>query len=302
MKYVITGGAGFIGSNIAKLLVKNGDSVIIIDNLHTGNLSRLEEIRNEIEFHQIDIRDIEKMRDIIKDVDGVFHQAALTIVPESFEKPEEYFDVNVNGTKNIFSLAKEYDVKVVYASSSSIYGNVEKIPIKENFKRNPINPYGETKLEKEKLAQDFWNKKTKIIGLRYFNVYGKGQTGSYAGVITQFMKKISNNLSPVIYGKGTQIRDFVFVEDVADANIMCMKSQTNQGFFNIGTGKFVSILDLAKIMIKISGKDMKPKFDNELPGDVEKSQADTSFVEEKIGWKYQIELEDGLRKLMNNSD
>jgi len=298
MRYVVTGGAGFIGSNIVKLLVKNGHQVTIIDNLHTGNLSRIKDIEDQITFHKIDIRDYKKIKEIIKNADGIFHQAALTVVPESFLIPKEYFDVNVNGTKNIFMIAKEMGIKVVFASSSSVYGDVKEIPIKENFDKNPINPYGNTKLEKEKLAEKFWSEGVSIIGLRYFNVYGKGQTGSYAGVITQFMKKLDSGLSPIIHGKGNQIRDFVFVEDVARANLMAMESNTNQNFLNIGTGKSVSILELAKIMIKISSKNIIPDFDEEQPGDIEKSKADTSLATEKIGWKYQIELEDGLQKLM----
>ena len=298
MKYVVTGGAGFIGSNIVKLLIKNGHNVSVIDNLHTGNLSRLKDIENKISFNKIDIRDFDKLNQNIHDIDGIFHQAALTVVPESFEKPDEYYDVNVNGTKNIFKIAKKLGVKVVFASSSSIYGNVNKIPIKENFKKNPINPYGKTKVEKEKLAQDFWRDGVNIIGLRYFNVYGKGQTGSYAGVITQFMKKIDNSLPPIIHGKGDQVRDFVSVEDVAKANLKSMEADTTQDFLNIGTGKSVSILELAKLMIRISSKNLEPVFDEELPGDVEKSQADTIHSMEKIGWSYEIELDSGLKKLM----
>ena len=298
MKYVVTGGAGFVGSNIVKLLVKNGHDVSVIDNLHTGNISRLKDVEGKILFNKIDIRDFDKLNQNIHDVDGIFHQAALTVVPESFEKPDEYYDVNVNGTKNIFKIAKKLGVKVVFASSSSIYGNVNEIPIKENFKKNPINPYGKTKVEKEKLAQDFWRDGIDIIGLRYFNVYGKGQTGSYAGVITQFMKKIDSSLPPIIHGKGDQVRDFVSVEDVAKANLKSMEAGTTQDFLNIGTGKSVSILELAKLMIKISSKNLEPIFDDELPGDVEKSQADTVHSMEKIGWSYEIELDDGLKKLM----
>ena len=150
MKYVVTGGAGFIGSNIVKLLIKKGHNVSIIDNLHTGNLSRLKEVEDKISFNKIDIRNFEELNKNINDVDGIFHQAALTVVPESFEKPEEYYDVNVNGTNNIFKIAKKLGIKVVFASSSSVYGDVNEIPIKENFEKNPINPYGKTKVEKEK--------------------------------------------------------------------------------------------------------------------------------------------------------
>jgi len=298
MKYVITGGAGFIGSNIVKLLVKNGHNVSIIDNLHTGNLSRLKEIEDKISFYKIDVRNYEDLKKFITDVDGIFHQAALTIVPESFQKPEEYFDVNVNGTNNIFKIAAELGIKVVFASSSSVYGDVNEIPIKENFEKNPINPYGKTKVDKEKLAEKYWKDNVSIIGLRYFNVYGKGQTGTYAGVITQFMKRIDKKLSPIIHGEGNQIRDFISVEDVAKANLMSMQSNILQDFLNVGSGKSISILNLAKMMIKIYSKDLSPIFDDELPGDIEKSSADITKTKEKINWEYKIQLEDGLKKLI----
>jgi UDP-glucose 4-epimerase len=298
MKYVVTGGAGFIGSNIVKLLLQKGHDVSIIDNLHTGNLARLKDVQENVSFHNIDVRNYEELSESIFDVDGIFHQAALTVVPESFKKPEEYFDVNVNGTNNIFKIAKKLGIKVIFASSSSIYGNVEKIPINENFEKNPINPYGKTKVEKEKLAEKFWNEDVNIIGLRYFNVYGKGQTGTYAGVITQFMKRLKKNLPPIIHGEGNQIRDFISVEDVAKANLISMESSHIQDFLNVGTGKSISVLELAKMMIKIYSKDLSPIFDKELPGDIEKSQADTSRAKNKIGWNYSIELEDGLTKLI----
>ena len=298
MKYAVTGGAGFIGSNIVKLLVQKGHNVSIIDNLHTGNLSRLKEVQENVSFHNIDIRNYEELSESIFDVDGIFHQAALTVVPESFKKPEEYFDVNVNGTNNIFKIAKKLGIKVIFASSSSIYGNVEKVPINENFKKNPINPYGKTKVEKEKLAEKFWNEDVNIIGLRYFNVYGKDQTGTYAGVITQFMKRLEKNLPPIIHGEGNQIRDFISVKDVAKANLISMESSHIQDFLNVGTGKSISVLELAKMMIKIYSKDLSPIFDKELPGDIEKSQADTSRAKDKIGWNYSIGLEEGLTKLI----
>ena len=298
MKYVVTGGAGFIGSNIVKLLVKKGHQVTVIDNLYTGSFSRLKNVENEISFHKVDIRDVGKIKEVITDIDGIFHQAALTSLPESYLKPDEYFDVNVNGTKNIFTLANELEIKVVYASSSSVYGDVSDIPIKEDFKRNPINPYGKTKVEKEKLAEKFWVKGVSIIGLRYFNVYGKGQTGTYAGVITQFMKRLRDDLPPVIHGKGNQVRDFISVEDIAKANLLSMESNTNQDFLNVGTGKLISILDLAKMMIKISSKKISPIFDDKLPGDVEKSQADITQCKEKIGFNYNMNIYDGLKKLM----
>ena len=299
MRFVVTGGAGFIGSNIVKSLIQNKHDVVVIDNLHTGKKENLDSIYENIEFHLEDIRNKEKLQKIIKNCDGIFHQAALTIVPESFEIPDEYNDVNVTGTKNIFEIAKEKDLKVVYASSSSIYGNVKKIPISENFPKNPINPYGKTKLDTEFLAEKFSSIGCSIIGLRYFNVYGIGQTGSYAGVITKFMNALSEKKSPIIFGDGSQIRDFIFVKDVAKANLSVMDSDINSTFLNVGTGKTISIKKLAEIMIHLYELDLTPIFQNPLPGDVAESQAQISQIENLTGWKYETELEDGLRSIIN---
>ena len=301
MRYVVTGGTGFVGSNIVKLLIQNHHDVIVIDNLHSGNLSRLEEIKEKITFHKIDVRNKNDLVDILKNVDGIFHEAALTVVSESFEKPDEYYDVNVNGTRNIFEIAEELKIKVVFASSSSVYGNVESTPISENFPKNPINPYGKTKVQKEELAEQFWKKNSKILGLRYFNVYGKGQTGSYAGVITQFLRRLKENEPPIIHGNGIQVRDFVAVEDVAKANLLAMESQIEKGFFNIGTGIPTSIKELAKVLIDNSKSEHVIVFDDALSGDIDKSLADTTLTKEKIGWNYQIDLIDGLKKLMGDS-
>lgn len=297
MKFAVTGGAGFVGNNIARLLVSKGHNVIIIDNLHTGTKENLKGILNKIEFHNVDIRELEKLESILKNVDGIFHEAALTIVQESFVKQEEYFDVNVNGTENIIKIAKKYKIKLVYASSSSIYGNSEKIPIKEEYPCHPINPYGETKLQDELLAEKYSKEGTKIIGLRYFNIYGKGQTGSYAGVITQFMNKISEKKGLEINGDGEQVRDFIHVSDIAEANLSAMESKIGFGFFNIGTGEKTSIKDLADIMIKLSDKKLSLKFNPPLKGDVKLSLADTIKTEKELNWKYKIRLKEGLKQL-----
>ena len=214
MKFVVTGGAGFIGSNIAKLLVKKGHDVIILDNFNTGRKENLESIKDKIDLHIVDIKDKKIINEIINESDGIFHQAALANVYESFSKSKEYFDVNVKGTKNIFEIAKENKIKVVFASSSSVYGEVKIMPITENIDRNPIHPYGQTKLECEFLAEKFSKEGLKVIGLRYFNVYGLGQNDAYAGVITKFLNKIKENKSPEIFGDGSQTRDFIFVKDI----------------------------------------------------------------------------------------
>ena len=294
MKFVVTGGAGFIGSNIVKQILKQNHTPIVIDNLYRGKIERISSL--DVEFHKVDIRDFDQLRNIFKNSDGIFHEAALTDVQESFTKQQQYIDVNVRGTENVFRIAKEFDLKVVYASSSSVYGNPKKIPLNENSERNPINPYGKTKLDDEFLAEKYSKDNVSIIGLRYFNVYGEGQTGSYAGVITKFLNRLKEKKSPIIFGTGTQIRDFIFVEDVALANISAMKSNLKNGFFNIGTGKTTSIQYLSKIMIELSGLKLEPQYEKALDGDVQSSQADISMTEDKLKWKYSMELKKGLLK------
>jgi UDP-glucose 4-epimerase len=300
MRFVVTGGAGFIGNHIVKLLIEKKHDVTVIDNLHTGNKKNLQSVLDKIDFYEIDIREYEKISKIIEKSDGIFHQAALTSVPESFEIPEEYYDVNVKGTKNIFNIAKEQNLKVVYASSSSVYGNSSKIPINENSPRNPINPYAKTKLDDEILADTFSSIGTQIIGLRYFNVYGIGQTGNYAGVITKFMQNLSKSKPPRIFGDGSQIRDFIHVLDIANANLVVMNSSITSGFLNVGTGKTISIKDLAKLMINLYDLDISPEYHNSLPGDVRESQAETSQIQNLTGWKYETKLADGLKNIIKN--
>ena len=242
MKYAVTGGAGFIGSHLIKNLVERGNEVIVIDNLNTGKKQNIEKISEKIDFFEVDIRDFNAIEDILKNVDGIFHEAALASVQDSFRIPDEFFDVNVNGTENILKLAKKNNFKVVYASSSSVYGNPTRIPIKESDEKNPINPYAETKLKKEELAIKYSKMGVSVIGLRYFNVFGKGQSKEYAGVLKLFLERIRDKLSPKINGDGTQFRDFVYVGDVVNANIMSMDSDVNHEFFNVGTNTSITIL------------------------------------------------------------
>ena len=299
MKFAVTGGAGFVGNNIARLLISKGYEVIVIDNLHTGKKENLEDILENIQFQQIDVRNFEELRDALKDVDGIFHEAALTVVQESFEKTDEYFDVNVHGTENILKIANEYKIKVVFASSSAIYGDSEKIPISEESKKEPINPYGETKLQNEILAEKYAKKGTKVIGLRYFNIFGKGQTGSYAGVITKFLEKIFLNEELDIFGDGKQTRDFIHVYDIAEINLIAMQSDIDFGFFNIGAGTAISINDLAKTMIELSNKKLKINYKKPLKGDIKQSVADTQNTEKIFGWKSKISLKNGLGNLLD---
>ena len=299
MKYIVTGGAGFIGSNIVKKLVSREDHVIVIDNLNTGNEKNLESVKDKISFFNDSILNLDLLEKLTHDIDGVFHQAALASVQDSFSKPEEYHNVNVIGTENILKLAKKNNFKVVYASSSSVYGNPEKIPIKESDSKNPINPYAETKLKKEKLAKKYSEMGVKVIGLRYFNVFGKGQSKEYAGVLKLFLEKIRDELPLKINGDGSQFRDFVYVEDVADANIMSMDSNVDHEFFNVGTNTSITILDLAKTIIKSSGLHIEPIFGPALKGDVQRTVANIDLIQDKIGWKPTVFLEKWIDEIIS---
>ena len=298
MRFVVTGGAGFVGSYLVKLLVKKGHNVVVIDNLHKGKKENLDEVLDKIEFLNIDIRDYDLMEKNMRDIDGVFHQAALTVVQDSFKDPEEYHSVNVDGTENIFKIAQKNNFKVVYASSSSIYGHQENVPILENFNKKPINPYGKTKLDDEIIAEKYSKLGVKIIGLRYFNIFGKGQTIEYAGVITKFLDRIQDGKPPIIFGDGSQIRDFIHVEDIANANYLAMTSDVSNLHVNIGTGNAISILELAKTMIDVSDLNLQPIMLEALDGDIQKSHSDSSLAKISFGWTSEMKLEDWLKEII----
>ena len=295
MKYVVTGGAGFIGSHLIEKLVKQGDVVTVLDNLNTGKIENLKSVSKKINFVQNDIRDFEVLRSLMENVDGVFHQAAMASVQDSFRIPEKFHDVNVNGTENIFKIAKEFGIKVVYASSSSVYGDTSILPITESDEKRPINPYAKTKLEKDKLAEQYAKNGLKVIGLRYFNVFGPRQSKEYAGVIKLFLERIQQGLPPLVNGDGLQIRDFVYVNDAVNANILSMESDIDFEFFNIGTGTTISILDLANMIIKFSGLKIKPIHRPALSGDVRATQADITKVKTMLKWRPTTSIQDWLK-------
>ena len=295
MKYAVTGGAGFIGSHLVKNLVEHGNELIVIDNLNTGKKKNIEKFSEKIDFFEVDIRDFNAIEDILKNVDGIFHEAALASVQDSFRIPDEFFDVNVKGTENIFKIGKKLGIKVVYASSSSVYGNPIQVPIKESDDKNPFNPYAKTKLEDDELAEKYARNGLKVIGLRYFNVFGSGQSKEYAGVIKLFLERIQQGLPPLINGDGLQVRDFVYVDDVVNANMLAMESNVNGEFFNIGTNSVVSVLDLANMIIKFSGLKLKPIHRPPVPGDVKATQADITKAKMMLKWKPTTSLKDWLK-------
>jgi UDP-glucose 4-epimerase len=295
MKFAITGGAGFVGSHLVEALSDAGHSVIVIDNLRTGKRENIARFIDKVEFVKGDIRDYEMLKKELASVNGVFHEAALASVPDSFRIPDEYYDVNVKGTQNIFRLAKENGFKVVYASSSSVYGNPVKIPIREDHPKNPINPYAQTKLDDERLAQKYSKQGAKIIGLRYFNIFGERQSKEYAGVIKMFLSNIYENKSPMINGDGTQTRDFVYVGDVVNANMLAMERSIEHAFINIGTGQSTTILELAKMIIEESGLALSPTHRSALEGDIKESVADASLAKELLKWTPKVTLNDWLK-------
>jgi UDP-glucose 4-epimerase len=297
MNFIVTGGAGFIGSHLTKYLIKKGHNVSVIDSLRRGNLDNLKEIKDKIDFQEIDILDYDKMKDVAKNVDGIFHQAALGSVPQSFKEPEEYHRVNAIGTENVLKLAKEFNFKVVYASSSSVYGNQEKFPVKEDAEKKPLNPYGKSKLESEQFAKKYADMGVKVIGLRYFNVFGIGQNPNYAGVIPNFIERLVQHKPPIIFGNGNQLRNYTFVDDVVEANMLAFENKTEHAFINIATGVMTSVKELAELMIRLSGLSLEPIYEKAREGDIEKSQADTSLAKKLLGWVPKKTLEEGLEKI-----
>jgi len=297
MKFVVTGGAGFIGSHLAKYLINNDHEVIIIDNLARGSLDNIDEIKNEIEFHKVDISNYDEINSVIDKPDGIFHQAALASVPQSFKEPKKYHKVNVIGTENIFKIGKKYGAKIIFASSSSIYGDQTRFPVQEDAEKRPLNPYGQNKLDDEKISSKYAADGLRVIGLRYFNVFGIGQNPSYAGVIPKFIERLSQHKPPIIEGDGNQIRSFTFVDDVVRANILAFQSDINHTFFNIATENMTTINELAEIMIKISGLDLKPIYDKPRKGDIKKSYADISRAKKLLGWYPKTNLEEGLKRI-----
>jgi len=305
-KALVTGGAGFIGSHIVDRLLIHGLEVTVVDNLSTGQLKNIVYNENQQNFHSIkgDIRDLDLIRRIVKEVDIVFHEAALISVVSSFKDPLTTHDVNVTGTLNLLKTCLNSGVKrFIFASSASIYGETETLPMKENMVPGPISPYAVSKLAAEYYAKLFY----KVYGLetvclRYFNVYGPRQRyGHYSGVIPIFINRLLSNEPPIIYGNGEQKRDFVNVQDIVDANMLALRSKNAVGHvFNIGTGKATSVNQLAKIVLQIFGKkDLQPVHTDPRPGDTkEGSYADISKARRVLGYDPKISLEDGIIKLV----
>jgi len=291
MKYLVTGGAGFIGSHIVEALLHNGHEVCVLDNLSTGSCSNLAHIAAEIEFIEGDIRDAETCLLAARNCDGVFHQAALVSVFDSIERPRDNHSINNTGTMNVLEAARENGCKrVVYASSAAIYGNNPQLPKNEMMLPEPLSPYGSVKIGGEYYLQAYAEQfKMNCIALRYFNVYGPRQNPNsvYSGVISKFVDCAKKCLQPTIFGDGQQTRDFVYIEDVVQANLKAMTVPTQLPFFNcnVATGKATSLLDLVEALGAITGTLGSPVFKTERAGDIRHSLADISKARKFLGFE-----------------
>jgi UDP-glucose 4-epimerase len=299
MYYLVTGGAGFIGSHIVDILSVSGHEVIILDNLFSGkkgNISHLED-NNKIQFFHGSITNPRDLTTVCDSVDGIFHEAAITSVSRSVKNPQATTKVNVNGTLNVLVAARDAGVKkVVFASSSSVYGDPMILPIKESMCPCPKSPYAISKHAGEEYMRIF----SDLYGLnslsfRYFNVFGPRQDpqSNYAAVIPKFITRILSHENPVIYGDGTQTRDFIYVKDVAEANIQAMESNA-EGVYNIAYGQQTSLNTLAELIMTITGIHTKPIYGTVRPGDIHDSLADSSRACDAFGFNPRYTIKTGL--------
>jgi len=303
-KYLVTGGAGFIGSNIVKELVKQGDQVFVLDNLNSGNIKNLESVKKQIKFIKGDIRDLITVKKAVKYVDYVLHQAALRGVFQSVKNPLEVNEVNITGTLNVLVAARDASIKkVVFASSSSVYGKSKSGRNSEKDFTYPQSPYALTKLAGEnycRLFSELFGLDT--IALRYFNVFGPYQSPKdpYAAVIPIFTNNLTRGLISEIHGTGKQTRDFTYVDNVVQANIKAAQSRVEPGqAFNIANGENTSIKNLYLEISNILGKDIKPKFVPRRAGDVSKTHADISKAKKYLSYNPQVNFHEGLKKYLS---
>jgi nucleoside-diphosphate-sugar epimerase len=299
--YVVTGGAGFIGSAIVRGLLREGAGrVVVIDNLLTGRESNLDEVRSRVEFERADIRNYDEIAPIVRGAAVVFHEAAIPSVPRSIVDPVPSHDVNVNGTFNVLRAAHAGAAgRVVYAASSSAYGDTEVLPKVESMAPRPKSPYALQKLMGEYYCNVFtgvYNLET--VAIRYFNVYGPRQdpTSAYSGVLSLFMRAVLERKAPVIFGDGQQSRDFTYVEDVAELNLKAARAKNASGrFYNGGNGGRISLNQAWALLQKLEGVDIPAKYAAPRAGDVRDSQADTTLAMRDLGHAPRYSFEEGMR-------
>jgi len=302
MRYLVTGGAGFIGSNTVDELVRRGDSVVVLDDLSSGKEDNLAEIRNKITFIKGNITDIEVVRKAMHDAEYVIHLAARTSVPRSVKDPIETNRINIDGTLNVLVAAKELKVKrVVFAASSSAYGETPTLPKVETMQPVPISPYGVTKYVGELYAQTFGRcYGLENVCLRYFNIFGPRQDPSspYSGVLAKFCTAFLEETEPVIFGDGEQSRDFTYVENAVQANLLACEapSAASGKVFNVGTGGRFTLNQTVELLGKISGKLLKPKYEPSREGDIRDSQADITQARQYLNYDPPVGFEEGLQR------
>ncbi len=301
---LVTGGAGFIGSHLVHKLVELGEDVIVVDNLSFGKLENLNDISSKIDFVRSDIRDKQQMSDCMGSVKTIFHLAALKTVPFSFKNPLDYHDVNINGTLNLLEVASDKKVsKFIFSSSSSVYGDSETLPKKEVMCPNPLSPYAVTKIAGEYYVRLFSKLGLNTLIFRYFNVYGPKQdpASEYAAVIPKFISSCFTDEIAKIYGDGRQTRDFSYVDDVVNANLLAHKSKKsfNGQTLNIAGGEQISIAELFQIISDLTNSKKKPNSVPERQGDIKDSLADISFAKEIIDWSPKTSLMQGLEKTID---
>jgi nucleoside-diphosphate-sugar epimerase len=301
VRYLVTGGAGFIGSNIVDELVRRNHDVVVLDDLSTGKEANLAGVHGKIEFRADTITDLAAVQAACRGVDYVLHLAARTSVPKSVADPLETNRVNIDGTLNVLVAARDAKVRrLVYAASSAAYGETPALPKTETMPPEPISPYGVTKYVGELYAQVFG----RVYGLenasvRYFNAFGPRQdpTSQYSGVLSRFMLAILEGQPPVIYGDGEQSRDFTYVDNVVDLTLRaCEASGASGKVFNGGTGARVTLKEVLKLLEKITGQKLQAKYDPPRAGDIRDSQADVSLARRILGYEPRILFEEGLRR------
>lgn len=301
--YLVTGIAGFIGSSLAHALLERGHSVRGIDNLATGRLENIADIRDRIDFRKADLLDLDAMHSACRDMDFVLHQAAIASVPRSVKSPIESNVANVDGTLNLLVAARDAKVRrVTYASSSSLYGDTPSLPKDEGMLPNPISPYAVAKLAGEYYMRSFYSVYgLQTVSLRYFNVFGPHQDPSsmYSGVLAIFITRMLQGEQPTILGDGEQSRDFTYIDNVVSGNLLACEAPAEQvagKYFNLATGSRVTLNYTYSVLQKLTGFNQPPLYGPERAGDIKHSLADVSLAEKHLGYKTLVPFESGLEK------